>query len=323
MRKFALLPAILLLSLSAVLLAQDLRKEAENLVLRYKELLRPAGKEELAELIDSKKTNSYRLFDTFPFLKLKQNQELIRGKRLLSGKGEKLEIDEVYLRDGGRTFELQRWGPEEFIYFRWKVTADRGEALFKEIVGGVNTYIVPDDKFGRIRESIQREFPKAIIEHGDVRCAEPRLIEEEGLVFVLCEALAYIKDGMYYEDGTVENSFVKFTTKLGEGHLESRIKVLIRGPYETRPHYWYGVNSLSAPATKAERDSIIAEAERTNKFQELAMRLLQKHNIIDHESPSRSKLAEQAGADQPATKPADKVPAKTKPSPPTPKDGPR
>ena len=41
--------------------------------------------------------------------------------------------------------------------------------------------------------------------------------------------------------------------------------------------------------------------------------------MLKHENP----IAEQAGADQPATKPADKVPAEVKPSTPTPKTGPR
>jgi hypothetical protein len=39
--------------------------------------------------------------------------------------------------------------------------------------------------------------------------------------------------------------------------------------------------------------------------------------------PPETEKAEQAGADQPATKPADKVPAKVQPSTPTPKDRPR
>jgi hypothetical protein len=39
--------------------------------------------------------------------------------------------------------------------------------------------------------------------------------------------------------------------------------------------------------------------------------------------PQSKPQAEQAGADQPATKPADKVPAKDQPSTPTSKDGPR
>ena len=45
--------------------------------------------------------------------------------------------------------------------------------------------------------------------------------------------------------------------------------------------------------------------------------------IKDRTGPSGKQNAEPAGAGQPATQPADKVPAKIQPSTPTPKDGPR
>jgi hypothetical protein len=56
-------------------------------------------------------------------------------------------------------------------------------------------------------------------------------------------------------------------------------------------------------------------------FKGFPCKALEIYRFEDQELPKLN--GEQAGADQPATKPADKVPAKVKPSTPTSKDGPR
>jgi hypothetical protein len=100
--------------------------------------------------------------------------------------------------------------------------------------------------------------------------------------------------------------------------------------------------------TEAEVDAFIAKTHHTPSYFELVLRVagldtkteevttkvdtspkmimkgasFEWETLVSTLRPEKPK-GEQAGADQPATKPADKVPAKVKPSTPTPKDGPR
>jgi len=80
-------------------------------------------------------------------------------------------------------------------------------------------------------------------------------------------------------------------------------------------HSEESVDSVGGSAAPLEYNT--AEAEFTDK----RIKILTKR-LAAFESGQKQE-AQQAGADQPATKPADKVPAKVKPSTPAPKDGPR
>jgi hypothetical protein len=95
--------------------------------------------------------------------------------------------------------------------------------------------------------------------------------------------------------------------------------------------YRYSVEILSskraiidrfALTTEGTLINVYGEPKQKKKFEAWFASLLGKINSFGRKAPTKQR-AEQAGADQPATKPADKPPVKDQPSTPTSKDVPR
>lgn len=256
--------------------------DTNHLVLKYKELLKPLSSSEIRKVEGLEPVPSYPLLKRYSFLRLRPKETILKGKQRFSGKGEEWKSEVYLLETDHGAFQLGLYGTEEFVHFNWKVTTDNAEMLFRGIIrAGPGIYIVPIRQYDHIRERIGAKYPDAVVNRQPVAIAPPRLVTQSGHVYVHCEAIVYVRDGIYFDEGSVENSFVKYATDLGNGFVKSEIEVLVRGPYCTDPLYWHGVNRMEAPSDEKERKAIIQEFERMKEFQKFAQDLLGKTEGTD------------------------------------------
>ena len=220
-------------------------------------------------------TPTCALLKRYPFLHLRPEQTILKGIKTISGKGEEDKLEAYLLKTDRETFELEIHGSQEFVHFDWEVTAENAEKLFRGMVQeGLGKYIIPTQQYNRVEERMGSKYPSSIVNRQPTTIAPIKLITRSGRVYVHCEAIVYVRDGLYFDEGCVENSFIKYEADLGNGFLESKIEVLIQGPYRTDPLYWRGVNAILPPSDERERKAIILEFERMKEFQKFAQELL-------------------------------------------------
>jgi hypothetical protein len=249
-------------------------RDGNRLVLKHKELFVAAGFPSYGKVEQVEPVASYALLKRFPFLRIRPEQTILKGTLKVSGKGEESTFENYLLKTDRGTFQLDLHGDVEFVHFDWEVTTENAEMLFRRMVHreGVGEYIVPTQRYDRIKERIEAKYPGSIVNGRPITIAPPRLVTQSGRVYVHCEAIVYIRDGIYYDEGSIENSFVKYAVDLGNGFVESDIEVLIRGPYRTDPAYWG--DTVTPPSDEKERNAIVEEFERMKGFQKFAQGLL-------------------------------------------------
>jgi hypothetical protein len=252
-------------------------RNANRLVLKHKGLFKASSSSDIGKVEQLEPVPSCALLKRYPFLRIRPEQAILKGTEKLSGKGEEVKSEVYLLKTDHGTFELGVYGSEEFVHFDWEVTTENAEMLFRGMVReGPGEYIVPMQQYSRIKERIGAKYPSSIVNRQPTTIAPPKLVTQSGRVYVHCEAIVYIRGGIYFDEGHVENSFVKYAVDLGNGFVESEIEVLIKGPYRTDPLYWSGVNSMEPPSDGKQRKAIIQEFKRMKEFQKFTQDLLGK-----------------------------------------------
>ena len=293
MRKFRIYSVFIILALLSACrgpLNSDLPAKggADKFTLSYKDHFQSSPPSEIEGLEKKELVHSYPLLEEYAFLRLRPQQTILKGVRESSGKGESWKSEEYYLKTDEKLFQLGYHGTSEFVHFDWDVTIENATKLFHGIVGREShgVYILSVKQYDDIRERIVRKYPEAIVSRRDLTLSPTKLIHEGDKDFVHCEAVVYIRDGEYYPEGKIENSLVRYSMNIGNGILESEIEVLIRGPYETDPLYWGGINGMAPPSDENERKAILGRFRKMNEFHAFVDKLLKDAGEPDSPTPA-------------------------------------
>jgi hypothetical protein len=244
--------------------------------IRYVSVREPLDRVQLRQIRKRKPKRTCELMQKNPFLRLRKKNRLFSGREKMTGKGETSVFSVTLLKAGRKFFQLDMHGGQEFVHFDWDVTVANGWKLIRQVIRP--DYWIPLNRFNELRKQIARRFPGCVKSWKNIVVEKPKLIKTPKGQFVRGMALAYIQHGRYYhaEEIAFANAIAKYDVTVGNGHAKTTVEILIQGPYNVDPVYWYGINAKGPPATQQEEDAALKEYALTKKFQRFVREFLSR-----------------------------------------------